>query len=65
MAAKPKRKFRAHGLTVIAEPIHTKVKGGTKISLGFPVLKIGEHIDGGEKFAKALAKVMTASPHFR
>lgn len=65
MAKKPKRTFRAEGLQIWAESIKTKVPGGTRISIGFPIAQVNENIEHPEKIARAIAKMLTASPMFR
>lgn len=65
MSKKPRRNFKAKGLQIWAEPIHTKVQGGTRISVGFPIAQVNDNIERPDQIAKAIAKSMNASPSFR
>lgn len=66
MPKKPKRRFRADGLQIFAEPIHQKMPDGTtRISLGFPVATVNKNLVTPDRVAKQIAKAMNDAGHFR
>ena len=58
---KQRRKFRAEGNQVWAEPITKRVPGGTSISLGFLVAQVNDNLVNPKRLAKGIAKALNES----
>ncbi len=55
---KAKPLFYASGKVVFRSPVYQKTKGGTNISIGFPVVTVHEAVEDGEVAAKKIAQIL-------
>jgi hypothetical protein len=55
-----RRTFTAKGFEVWADPINTKVDGGTKIDIGFAAITINPIVDNRQAMARVVADALNS-----